>query len=313
MMEPTETFPQALQSATRNLQLAYKYRVPVIIFVIYDDETVHAEFEQQLVAQIAPQRVRRIRFYPDDPPEAAGLLFTRLGLNPPASDEVVFIYDVRHAFNRLFNSLNYQREQIAEGRWRLLFWTSEEEMIAIMRNAPHFWAFVNTSIDLSPGRQEEQQDGFVDDLAGKHLEWEDTWQDYTSEERQARIRLREYFLAYLPAEKYFTATRQYYHYMVGILYLYEQQLERAEEHLQKALKFALLMEDKTKQAQSLNRLANLYDDLAKHDQAISSYQRAIALDSTYAPAHYNLAKAYQKRKRYQEAIAAYQRAVALVA
>lgn len=311
-MEPTETFSEALQSATRNLQLAYKYRVPVIIFVIYDDEAVRAEFEQQLVAQIAPQWVRRIRFYPDDPPEAAGLLFGRLGLNPPAPDEVVFIYDVRHAFNGLFNSLNYQREQIPEGRWRLVFWTSEEEVVAIMRNAPDFWAFVNTSIDLSSGKQEEQQDGFVDELAGKHLEWEDTFQDYSSEERRARIALREYFLAHLPNEKTATAARQYYHYMVGILYLYEQQVEPAQEHLEKAVNFALLMEDQAKQAQSLNRLGNLYDHLAKQDKAISTYQRAIALDSTYAPAHYNVAKAYQKRKRYQEAIAAYQRAVALL-
>ena len=62
----------------------------------------------------------------------------------------MFIYDVRHAFPGLFNSLNYQRELIPKRGWRLVFWTNEEEVVAIMRNAPDFWAFVHGKVDLYP-------------------------------------------------------------------------------------------------------------------------------------------------------------------
>jgi len=219
---------------------------------------------------------------------------------------------VRHAFPGLFNSLNYQRELIPEEGWRLVFWTNEEEVVAIMRNAPDFWAFVHGSVELPKGTPEKEP-AFVDELADKYLEWHDTFAEYSEEERLRRIRLREYFLANFPDNDMAIPFRQYYHYIVGILYFYGQELSTAEEHLQKATSFAVLMRDKGRQAQSYNRLGTLYERLGKDDEAITAYQRAITLDSSLASAHYNLAKVYQKLGRDNEARASYQQAVSLTA
>ena len=310
MIEPAHTVEEYLQITTLRLQLAYQYGMGQIVFVIFSDEAIRADFEAELVARIAPQRVRRMRFYPDDPPEAAGLLYGRLGLNPPDADQVVFVYDVRYGFPGLFNSLNYQRELIPEQGWRLVFWTSNDEVVAIMRNAPDFWAFVHGSVDLPHG-EPEKEPAFIDELADKYLEWEDTFADYSNEERQARINLREgYFLARLPHD--IIPPRQYYHYIVGILYFYQKQLQQAETHLQKAAEMALLMEDKEKQVQSYNRLGTLYTALHKHDDAISAYQHAISLNPSFAPAHYNLAKLYQQLGHDNDAHTAYQRAADLI-
>jgi tetratricopeptide (TPR) repeat protein len=322
-MELIYTFEEYLKITTLRLQLAYQHGAGQMapkghdIFVIFSEaineqEAIRADFEEQLIAQIAPQRVRRIRFYPDDPPEAAGLLFGRLGLNPPSPDQVVFIYDVRHAFPGLFNSLNYQRELIPEQGWRLVFWTNFDTVVAIMRNAPDFWAFVHGKVDLSLYSGKEEL-AFVDELADKYLEWEDTFAEYSEEERLRRIRLREYFLTHLPDNDLAIPYRQYYHYIVGILYFYGQELETAEEHLQKATSFAVLMRDKGRQAQSYNRFGTLYEREGKDDEAISAYQRAITLDSSLASAHYNLAKVYQKLGRDNEARASYQQARSLTA
>ena len=165
---------------------------------------------------------------------------------------------------------------------------------------------------VTSAAQEEQPSGFIDSLAGKYLEWEDTFRDVEPSERQSRIALREKYLANLPNDERAVPYRQNLRYMVGILYLYERKFDQAMEHLQKAVELAILMEHPAKEAQSLNRLGHVYDQLGKHDEAITAYQRAIALDATYAPPHYHLAKVYQKLGRHSEAEAAYQRAIALI-
>ena len=253
-MEQIYTFEKWLQITILRLQLAYQSGVGQIVFVIFSEgideqEAIRADFEEQLIAGIAPQRVRRIRFNPNDPPKAAGLLYSRLTLNPPEPDQVVFIYDVGHAFPALLNSLNYHRDLVPKQGWRLVFWTNEEEVVAIMRNAPDFWAFVHGRVDLSL-YSTKQDLGFVDELADKYLEWHDTFAEYSEEERLRRIRLREYFLASFPDNHLAIPFRQHYHYIVGLLYFYGEELDIAEEHLQKALHFAGSLNDKGKQAKS---------------------------------------------------------------
>jgi hypothetical protein len=131
---------QRLNLLTRSLELARKFGTGQIIFVVYQAEINRADFEQQLIARLAAtgQGVRREQFWPDDPPDKADLL-ARLRQQPPADDEVVLVYDLRHAFGAgLLNSLNYRREYIPEGHWRLLFWALEDEIVRVMRDAPDF-------------------------------------------------------------------------------------------------------------------------------------------------------------------------------
>ena len=57
--------------------------------------------------------------------------------------------------------------------------------------------------------------------------------------------------------------------------------------------------------------ANQLDDLKRHEEAINSYRRAIALKPDYAEAHNNLGNALINLNRPQEAVASYQKALAI--
>jgi tetratricopeptide (TPR) repeat protein len=54
-----------------------------------------------------------------------------------------------------------------------------------------------------------------------------------------------------------------------------------------------------------------YKDQKRYEEAIVSYERAIALNPEYATAYNNLGITYKDQKRYEEAIVSYERAIAL--
>ena len=58
-------------------------------------------------------------------------------------------------------------------------------------------------------------------------------------------------------------------------------------------------------------LANVYNELALHDQAIRHYDRALALKPDDPAAHYNLANVYSALALHDQAIQPYDRALAL--
>jgi len=66
-----------------------------------------------------------------------------------------------------------------------------------------------------------------------------------------------------------------------------------------------------KQASYLFNKATILAKLKRYEEAIASYQQAIALDPNVVPPHNNLGNVYKDLKRYEEAIASYQQAIAL--
>ncbi|MEO1148295.1 MAG: tetratricopeptide repeat protein, partial [Cyanobacteria bacterium J06638_22] len=60
-----------------------------------------------------------------------------------------------------------------------------------------------------------------------------------------------------------------------------------------------------------NNLGIVYRDMKRYEEAIAAYEKAIALDETYATPHNNLGIVYRDMKRYEEAIAAYEKTIAL--
>ena len=53
------------------------------------------------------------------------------------------------------------------------------------------------------------------------------------------------------------------------------------------------------------------DDLKRHDEALASYDKAIALKPDYAEAYNNRGNALSELKRHEEALASYDKAIAL--
>ena len=62
---------------------------------------------------------------------------------------------------------------------------------------------------------------------------------------------------------------------------------------------------------AFDTLGSAYSNLKQYDDAIASYQKAIALDPDDTTAYYNIGITYQALKRYDDAIASYQKAIVL--
>ncbi|MEO0396081.1 MAG: tetratricopeptide repeat protein, partial [Cyanobacteria bacterium P01_A01_bin.137] len=91
---------------------------------------------------------------------------------------------------------------------------------------------------------------------------------------------------------------------LGVVHHGLKQNESAIEALQKGLKIS-------EEAYAVNWLGATYKALKRYDEAISSYEKAIELDPSYATAHNNLGATYNDLKRYDEAISSYEKAIEL--
>lgn len=259
MSDLPPSLKQQINLAAGNLERARKYNTGLILFVIYQIETLRADFERLLLIRITQdgQRVRRLYFHPDDPPEASDLL-RRLQQDPPKADEAIFVYNLGYAFPGLLNVLNYRRELIADNHWRLLFWAQAEEVVEIMRQAPDFWAFVNQTIELPEVASIIEQGQLTEDATRSDQRWANRLAHLSPDERQARIALRERLLAELPPDQTTYASQAELHYVLGNLYHVDAQLKAALNHYRCALELYRKLDDQQGQANTRKRL----DDLA---------------------------------------------------
>lgn len=304
---------QRIDMLADDLARAQKYGMGLILFVVYQAEATRAAVEQQVRARLAElgQRVRRVQFFAGDHATDRSDLMERLRANPPAENEAVFIYDLHHAFPGLLNALNYKREFVPDHKWRLLFWVREDEIIRVMRDAPDFWAFVNQTIELPETPPPAEHARYAEQLTWAGLEWEDEFRRLTSDERRARIALRERLLADLPDDESTVAARAELHYVLGGLYAFEQEFEKAEQHLKKMLELAEETGDRRQMVNCLNGLGNVYRAMGQTEAAIAAYRRALELDSKFYTAHNNLAGVYLELERLDEAIPHLQKRVEL--
>jgi len=266
-----------------NLTRAKKYGTGLILFAVYQAEATRAEVEQKLRTRLAEQDqpVRRVQFFAGDHDTARSDLMERLRANFPADNDVVFIYDLHYAFPGLLNSLNYKREYVPENKWRLLFWTREDEVITVMRDAPDFWAFVNQTVELPEIPPLAEHAKQAERLTWGGLEWADEFRRLTPDERRARIALRERLLADLPDDETTVATRAELHYVIGALYSFERELAETEKHFRMALNLAQEGGNRRQVASCLNGLGNVYRNLGRLDEALESFQKAVELELSY--------------------------------
>ncbi|HXJ02835.1 MAG TPA: FkbM family methyltransferase, partial [Micropepsaceae bacterium] len=87
-----------------------------------------------------------------------------------------------------------------------------------------------------------------------------------------------------------------------------QELKRPEEALESYDRAIALKPD---YADAFNNRGTVLKDLGRLDEALASYERAIALNPRHAEAFYNKGKVLQELRRLDEALASYDRAIAL--
>jgi Tfp pilus assembly protein PilF len=86
------------------------------------------------------------------------------------------------------------------------------------------------------------------------------------------------------------------HNKLAIIYIYQNELDRAREWLQKALN------SDQEFAPALTNLGSIYKNEGKKEKAKELYQRAIEIDPDYGPAYNNLGVIYREEKNYTESI-----------
>src|SRR5207247_1638096 len=91
----------------------------------------------------------------------------------------------------------------------------------------------------------------------------------------------------------------------------KREYQRAIEYGQTAMATAERLGDTRLLSWSYNALGNVYRDLGRDDEAITAYERAIALDPQSAYPHNGLGNVYRDLGRHDEALAEYERAIAL--
>ena len=64
-------------------------------------------------------------------------------------------------------------------------------------------------------------------------------------------------------------------------------------------------------AEAHYNLGKVYQKLGKEQEAMSSYQKVIQIDSNYVKAHNNLGRVFQDLGKYQKALSCYQEAIKL--
>ncbi len=308
-----------------DLERARHYGTGLILFVIYRSESVRADLEQQLLYRmtVIDQKVRRIRFGPEDKTETHELL-RQLRAKPPAEDETVFIYQLRFAFPVLIDSLNYRREYIPDHKWRLLFWAREREVSRIMRDAPDFWAFVNQTIELLEILLVEQAH-VAGELAWEGLGDEIGQRRLAPDEWQSRIAQCERLRSDLADNNSTHSAHADLKCAPGGSYYFEGQPTAAEPHFHSVLDTAEQTGDVILQARVLTGLGLVYHSLARYEDAVCAFQKAMGLDAGFAYPWAGLGYVYwalglslevthafeAAKAHFQKAIAAFQKAIEL--
>jgi tetratricopeptide (TPR) repeat protein len=336
--ELDEPFAERVDRLAHELELAIRWERPSILLAVYSSMYVMGDAAAALEAQLREggQQVVWVRVSG----EADADIPMRLAEHPQRNGAVFFVSGLQWGGQTALRALNIRREYFVDERLRAVFWLTENEAVAIAREAPDFWAFRHRVVEFV----ESPEPGWAAEMA-RGLAWRGFEDRTLRQNTQAKIALREALLADLPEGDETLAARAELQYTLGVLYWADRQYRRAEESIQAALERAQRMANVRLEAWCHNGLGNVYHalgryeeamaefqwaielgpqnatpynglgltyyNLGRHEEAVAAYQRAIELDPQYAPPHNNLGLVYAAQGRYEKAVAAYQRAIEL--
>jgi tetratricopeptide (TPR) repeat protein len=302
--ELDEPFAERVDRLARELKLAIRWDRPSILLAVYSSMYVMGDAAAALEAQLREggQQVIWVRVNG----EADADIPLRLAEHPQRNGAVFFVSGLQWGGQTALRALNIRREYFVDERLRAVFWLTENEAVAIAREAPDFWAFRHRVVEFveppEPGRAAEMARG---------LAWWGFEDRTLREDTQAKIALRKALLADLPKGDETVGAQAELQYTLGGLYWADRQYQRAEESLRAALEGARRTDNARLEAGCHNGLGNIYAALERHEEAMAEFQWAIEFDPQTPYPHNGLGNTYYELGRYEEAVAEYWLAIEL--
>jgi len=290
-------FEERIDTLFTELELAFKWKRPSILFAIYGSEAVYADASSALERKLnsSGQKVVHIQQNKDNFQK-----FVSLVSDVPDLEDTVLYYsclgdDVLKDKASLESALSFYGEFLRENRIKIVFWLTGKEIFQMTATAPDYWAFRHRLVEF----EDESllpADGMI--ASGP---------DSTQENDDAEFDLKH--LEHLPNGD--EAIPMYANLVLtlGIFHWRKGDYEKASELLDTALEIGAPMKNKWFEAQCFNAMALVLTGIGKFDEAINAYKKAIQ----YLPDHIslwnNLGKLYLKLGYTEEAFRAYEEAL----
>jgi len=242
-----------------------------ILLVSFNDELLRQDVEAEIKRRLEPEGFRFPEVHMRE--EEYKNLPMLLAYLKPQPEDIFLIFDLKKALPEVLEYLNYRREDFVEHNISAIFWLDEPTLTEITRKALDFYAFrslpvfefkVDHAKEMTiPGRG--MFDGILtynsrEDLDDKIALREELLRDYMEKRPQDR----------------FTIAR--FHNELGQLYYYKAQFDKALASIRKALELYKEMEDRRGEADALNNLGMVLQDLGDLAGAKENYERALEID-----------------------------------
>ena len=245
----------------------------LILFLTYNYEKSRQRVETSLVAQLAagtlqpvPLDLAEERFRDRD------LVSMLLELDKPGKT-VLMARGIGRLGEAALRSLNYQRERLVEGRVKVVFWLTGQELRSIATLAPDFWALKHRIIDFPEAAGDEGLRDIYQAatafISRTHFE--------SSAELAGMIATREAILEGMPATN--TAERRDVLVTLGELYYDSGRYADAEASLREALKLARRRKAAVLEARISHNLGVLTQVQGRLEEALDYHSRSLEIEA----------------------------------
>lgn len=303
-----EPFEDRIDILFKEIELAINWQRPSILLAIYGSEYVYSDAATSLENQLRSAGRQVEHFHGRD--GATLDIVHSIGNAEDLENTIFFVDGLRWAAHGdswgIYRSLNQSREFFVARRIRIVFWLTEDEASSLARYAPDYWAFRHRVVEFIESPEPEQIL-----LRALQSTWQIAGEDTdTYEDPDGKIALRYAMLEELPDNTESTGMRANLLLSLGILHWRKGILDKAARLLNEALDISSTIGEPWLQAACYNAIAIVQTDQGLIDEAIASYQQAIALTPNEIFPWNNLGNLYERLNRCEEAIAAFEQALA---
>lgn len=304
--EHSESFDERVEILLKELELAFQWDRPSILFVIYDSERIHEEVRAILESYLVDNNFNIIHFYSDiHKNEGLNSLFEN---SDNLTNNVFFIHGINWLSTGTSTSaaaLDHNIDIFNERKIRVVFWLTQDEALEMAHRAPDSWTSCHRVFEFtgSPNSEQALQEAL-------ESAWQETNQPSAQfEDTEAKTSAEESGLKETSEIADSLPERANLLLTLGILNWRKGYYEKADELLQKALQIASKVQESGIEAECYNAIALLKTSVEKNDDAIESYKQAIRLAPEQILVWNNLGNLCLKIGRNDEAMIAFQKAI----
>jgi tetratricopeptide (TPR) repeat protein len=303
-----EPFEDRIDILFKEIELAIRWQRPSILLAIYGSEYVYSDAATSLENQLRSVG-RQVEYIHGRDGVTLDIVRT-IGATEDLENTIFFVDGLRWVARGdswgAYRSLNQSREFFVSKRIRIVFWLTEDEASSLARFAPDYWAFRHRVVEFIESPDPEQIL-----LRALQSTWQIAGEDTdTYEDPDGKIALRYAMLEELPDNTESTGMRANLLLSLGILHWRKGILDKAARLLNEALGISSTVGEPWLQAACYNAIAIVQADQGLIDDAIASYQKAIALTPNEIFPWNNLGNLYERLNRCEEAIEAFEQALA---